>query len=631
MFEPVIAPSGTLLGLLQRGRGDGTLHALAAPRAEALAALNHCVLRDPRHDWQVENRSLYYARLYLDLARRARARSSGTSSTPTTTSTTDEATDRASRCGPRATSPRTARDDALDAAAPVRRRPAPTGPGPSTSWPCATTTRGCAPSPHPSSPASPPRRRARPNWPPPSATPSNPGPGGCGPTIAARRSARACAPPGAGLLRPLAAPDATERAPARLERPGRLRLGRSRASSAARRLHVPAARCLSAVAGPEDRPAILAAAADRGRRRPLHRPALPRRVTDPDVLDLIEAAVERRLATVAEAAVAAFERMCGHDAVDRARGWVHRPDALGAAAAAHAGLPRRRRGRRPGPRRPARDRTRRRARRADCCGPSSTAPAASASPAPHPSCATSTARPPPPTCAAAPPAPSPPPTPPSPPASPSNASGTARRPPARSPPGTPRRVTPASRRGSPAAPPTRPRRPRSRRPCAAGSSPGVRGVAVCPAGGSAGCGSAAAGPLGLRPRPRASNAGGAGFGRPGCAGAWSVGSVRGAAPGCLLGSRTEPDLTSSARVARSSCGDNPARPHSPPPRLRASGAWAWGGVAQESPRRTSAQPGPGFAAGAQCASRGDAPERPRPHTPPSPRQGAKAKPSPAGD
>ncbi|HWU06518.1 MAG TPA: HEAT repeat domain-containing protein, partial [Streptomyces sp.] len=67
MFDPFIAPSGTLLGLLQRGRGDGTLHALAAPRPEALAALNHCVLSDPRHDWQIENRSLYYARLYLDL------------------------------------------------------------------------------------------------------------------------------------------------------------------------------------------------------------------------------------------------------------------------------------------------------------------------------------------------------------------------------------------------------------------------------------------------------------------------------------------------------------------------------------------------------------------------------------
>ncbi|WP_419993101.1 HEAT repeat domain-containing protein [Streptomyces boninensis] len=70
MFERFIAgaaPSGTLLGLLQRGRGDGTLHALAAPRAEALDALYHCVCSDPRRDWQVENRSLYYARLCLEL------------------------------------------------------------------------------------------------------------------------------------------------------------------------------------------------------------------------------------------------------------------------------------------------------------------------------------------------------------------------------------------------------------------------------------------------------------------------------------------------------------------------------------------------------------------------------------
>lgn len=62
-----IAPSGTLLGLLQRGRGDGTLHALAAPRAEALAALRQCVLHDPRSDWQIEHRSLYYARLHREL------------------------------------------------------------------------------------------------------------------------------------------------------------------------------------------------------------------------------------------------------------------------------------------------------------------------------------------------------------------------------------------------------------------------------------------------------------------------------------------------------------------------------------------------------------------------------------
>ncbi|GAA2410831.1 hypothetical protein GCM10010420_44570 [Streptomyces glaucosporus] len=62
-----IAPSGTLLGLLQRGRGDGTLYALAAPRAEALAALGQCLRRDPRRDWRLEHRSLYYARLHRDL------------------------------------------------------------------------------------------------------------------------------------------------------------------------------------------------------------------------------------------------------------------------------------------------------------------------------------------------------------------------------------------------------------------------------------------------------------------------------------------------------------------------------------------------------------------------------------
>ncbi|MBR7675670.1 La RNA-binding domain-containing protein [Streptomyces daliensis] len=62
-----IAPSGTLLGLLQRGRGDGTLHALAAPRTEALAALRQCVLHDPRRDWHIEHRSLYYARLHMEL------------------------------------------------------------------------------------------------------------------------------------------------------------------------------------------------------------------------------------------------------------------------------------------------------------------------------------------------------------------------------------------------------------------------------------------------------------------------------------------------------------------------------------------------------------------------------------
>src|SRR3954451_24803184 len=67
MFDPYIAPSGTLLGLLQRGRGDGPLHALAAQRPEALAALEQCVLRDPRLDSPVDCHSLYSARLYSEL------------------------------------------------------------------------------------------------------------------------------------------------------------------------------------------------------------------------------------------------------------------------------------------------------------------------------------------------------------------------------------------------------------------------------------------------------------------------------------------------------------------------------------------------------------------------------------
>ncbi|ARQ71825.1 HEAT repeat domain-containing protein [Streptomyces marincola] len=65
--ETGIAPSGSLLGLLQRGRGDGWLHALAAPRAQAVAALERCVTHDPRQDWRLEHRSLYYARLYVEL------------------------------------------------------------------------------------------------------------------------------------------------------------------------------------------------------------------------------------------------------------------------------------------------------------------------------------------------------------------------------------------------------------------------------------------------------------------------------------------------------------------------------------------------------------------------------------
>ncbi|MGW1142407.1 HEAT repeat domain-containing protein, partial [Streptomyces zhihengii] len=87
------------------------------------------------------------------------------------------------------------------------------------------------------------------------------------------------------------------------------------------------------VAGPEDRAEIVDAArhgTDGARCAALHYLA---DTQDPFVLDLVEAAVTDGSRVVADAAVSAFERMCGDEAVDRARGWVHRPDALGASAA----------------------------------------------------------------------------------------------------------------------------------------------------------------------------------------------------------------------------------------------------------------------------------------------------------
>ncbi|MDV9193749.1 HEAT repeat domain-containing protein, partial [Streptomyces sp. SR27] len=98
-------------------------------------------------------------------------------------------------------------------------------------------------------------------------------------------------------------------------------------------LYGPAARCLTAVAGPEDRPELLAAArhgAVGARGAALHHLAQSQ---DPAVLDLVEAAADGDSREVAEAAVAAYRRMCGQDAVARARAWVRRTDALGAAAA----------------------------------------------------------------------------------------------------------------------------------------------------------------------------------------------------------------------------------------------------------------------------------------------------------
>ncbi|MEU9718131.1 HEAT repeat domain-containing protein [Streptomyces sp. NPDC047976] len=325
MFEPVIAPSGTLLGLLQRGRGDGTLHALAAPRPEALAALNQCVLHDPRQDWQVENRSLYYARLYLDLHGPLGEIEAHLFGADDLFDEEDHRTGLAlSVLGHLASY---GRDDALM----LLRRYAASG----SNWAWALDELALRDD-----------------------------DGGLR-SLAAPVLARFPATPEGEARLAAAVRDAYEPRPWALweELPAyaeRLRAARQQgsfdrwqrqmtpsgprpgwgvqavfdwAADGLRRgtpLHVPAARCLAAVAAPEDRPAILAAAAgacgEAARATALHHLVLAE-PENPAVLDLIEAAGD-------EPAVAAYERMCGPAALDRARLWVHRPDALGAAAAA---------------------------------------------------------------------------------------------------------------------------------------------------------------------------------------------------------------------------------------------------------------------------------------------------------
>ncbi|MEV4329977.1 HEAT repeat domain-containing protein [Streptomyces sp. NPDC049597] len=330
MFDPVIAPSGTLLGLLQRGRGDGTLHALAAPRAEALAALDHCVLNDPRHDWQVENRSLYYARLYLDLHGSLEAIERHLCDADDHLDADETRTGLAlSVLGHLASY---GRGDALA----LLRRYAAQG----ANWAWALDELALRDD----------DAGLR--------------------SLAAPILARFPATPEGDADLAVAVRDAFEPRPWRLWAEDRREFigGRVRAAQEAgsfdrwqrqmrpsgprpgwsvqavlewadqglargSALHVPAARCLSAVAGPEDRPEIVRAAhggSDGARCAALHYLAESR---DPVVLDLIEAAVANGSSAVAEAAISAFERMCGDQAVDRARGWVHRPDALGASAA----------------------------------------------------------------------------------------------------------------------------------------------------------------------------------------------------------------------------------------------------------------------------------------------------------
>ncbi|MGW1539574.1 HEAT repeat domain-containing protein [Streptomyces sp. NPDC002309] len=329
MFDPVIAPSGTLLGLLQRGRGDGTLHALTAPRPEALAALNHCVLRDPRHDWQVENRSLYYARLYLDLNGELDAIEAHLFDPADVVDDDETRTGLAlSVLGHLASY---GRREALD----LLRRYAAQG----SNWAWALDELALRD--------------------------DDAGLRALAVPVLARFPADA---EGEAELAAVVR-DAFEPRPWRLwaedpratiatrvraaqetgcfdrwqrqMRPGGPRPGWSVqavfewAQQGVERgvaLHVPAARCLSAVAGPEDRAEIVRAARDGGEGARCTALRYLADTEDPDVLDLIEAAVVTGTAPVVEAAVEAFERMRGADVVDRARGWARRPDPLGAAA-----------------------------------------------------------------------------------------------------------------------------------------------------------------------------------------------------------------------------------------------------------------------------------------------------------
>ncbi len=95
----------------------------------------------------------------------------------------------------------------------------------------------------------------------------------------------------------------------------------------------PAARCLAAVAGPEHRPELLAAAmrGPEGARASALRHLAER--NDPDVLGIIEAAADDPSPIVSRAALESFARMRSIAGLEQARRWAVRDDALGVTAA----------------------------------------------------------------------------------------------------------------------------------------------------------------------------------------------------------------------------------------------------------------------------------------------------------
>lgn len=352
MFDPDIAPSGTLLGLLQRGRGDGTLHALAAQRAEALAALEQCVLRDPRRDWRVESRSLYYARLYSELEGRLDAiehhlfdpdfdpdPNFDPDPDPGGLLDGDASSYEEQRCGlALSVLGHLAGYGRRDALHLLRRYAAVGG-----AWQWALDELAVRD--------------------------DDEGLRALGRAVLARfprtegGEARLAAawkdayeprpwrlwaederdPEAAARIRRAAEGTSFDRWQRQLRSAGPTPGWSVRAvlqwaqqgldAYPAQHRDAPAARCLAAVAGPEDRPELLLAATDgpEAARAAAIRHLADRQ--DPAALDLIEAAVEGTADLVSRAALESFERMRSVAVLDRARAWSPRDDVLGAAAA----------------------------------------------------------------------------------------------------------------------------------------------------------------------------------------------------------------------------------------------------------------------------------------------------------
>lgn len=59
------APPNSILGLLQRGRGEGYRRVVSLPKGESWPLLVECISNDPRLDSQLESRAAYYAEIAL--------------------------------------------------------------------------------------------------------------------------------------------------------------------------------------------------------------------------------------------------------------------------------------------------------------------------------------------------------------------------------------------------------------------------------------------------------------------------------------------------------------------------------------------------------------------------------------